>query len=110
MFQPFNIQASLPLPLQINIYRIVQEIVANAVRHAQAKNIILQCSQNDPGFFITVEDDGIGFDQEELRDKKGMGLMNVRSRVDYMNGRLEVISAKGEGTTVNIELNTYGEH
>ncbi|MBS1606807.1 MAG: ATP-binding protein, partial [Bacteroidetes bacterium] len=89
-FQPFNIQAALPLPLQINIYRIVQEIVANAVRHAQAKNIILQCSQNDPGFFITVEDDGIGFDQEELRDGKGMGLMNVRSRVNYMKGRLEV--------------------
>ena len=110
VFQPFNIQASLPLALQINIYRIVQEIVANAVRHAQAQHIILQCSQNDPGFFITVEDDGIGFDQDELLDKKGMGLMNVRSRVDYMNGRLEVISAKGEGTTVNIELNTYAEH
>lgn len=109
-FQPFNIQASLPLPLQINIYRIVQEIVANAVRHAQAKNIILQCSQNDPGFFITVEDDGIGFDQEGLRDKKGMGLMNVRSRVDYMNGKIEIISAKGEGTTVNIELSIYADH
>jgi two-component system NarL family sensor kinase len=110
VFQPFNINTALPLPLQINIYRIVQEIVANAVRHAQAKNIILQCSQNDPGFFITVEDDGLGFDQEELRHKKGMGLTNVRSRVDYMRGKMEIISGKGEGTTVNIELNTYGEY
>src|SRR6202012_1917946 len=51
-FQPFAIPASLPFAWQINIYRIIQEILSNAVRHAEATNIILQCSLNGAVFFI----------------------------------------------------------
>lgn len=106
-FQPFNIPADLPLPWQINIYRIVQEVLSNAVRHAKATNVILQCSQNGSVFFINVEDNGSGFDASASQYKNGLGLMNVKSRVDYMKGKMEIISAAGEGTAVNIELNTY---
>ena len=108
-FQPFAIPSTLPFPSQLNIYRIVQELLSNAVRHAQATNIILQCSQNGSVFFITVEDNGIGFDQGRLKEKKGLGLTNVRSRVEYMKGRMEVASTQGEGTTVNIELQIHAE-
>lgn len=108
-FQSFNIPNSLPLVAQINIYRIVQEVLSNAVRHSQAKNIILQCSQNGPVFFITVEDDGTGFHQVEVKERKGLGLTNVKSRVDYMKGKMEIITAAGEGTTVNIELHDYAD-
>jgi two-component system NarL family sensor kinase len=108
-FQSFNIHTSLPLPWQINIYRIVQEVLSNAIRHANATNIILQCSQNEPVFFITIEDNGKGFDQAESVNKNGLGLLNVKSRVDYMKGKMAISSAAGEGTVINIELSTYAE-
>jgi signal transduction histidine kinase len=108
-FQPFNISASLPLPWQINIYRIVQECISNAVRHANATNIILQCSQSEPFFYITVEDNGKGFDHAMSVNTNGLGLMNVKNRVDYMKGKMTILTAPGEGTTVNIELSTNGE-
>jgi signal transduction histidine kinase len=106
-FQPFDIHRSLSLPWQMNIYRIAQELLSNAVRHAGATNIILQCSQNGPVFLVTVEDNGRGFDPAQ-QGKKGMGLTTVHDRVSYMNGKMEILSAPGEGTTINIELNTYG--
>lgn len=108
-FQPFAISYALPFQWQVNIYRIAQELLSNAVRHAQATNIILQFSQNESVFFITVEDNGVGLDQGQAAGKKGMGLANVGSRVEYMKGKMEIVSAKGEGTTVNIELRTNAE-
>jgi len=108
-FQPFNIDEPLSLAAQINVYRIVQEVLSNAIKHSQAKHIILQCSRNGQVFFITVEDDGTGFDQTAIKNKKSLGLANVKSRVDYMKGKMEIDSAAGEGTTVNIELHAYAE-
>ena len=61
-FQALRIQSNIPQETQVTIYRIVQELLANAIRHANPKNILLQCSQNKNRFFITVEDDGKGFD------------------------------------------------
>ncbi|WP_344975131.1 tetratricopeptide repeat-containing sensor histidine kinase [Compostibacter hankyongensis] len=103
-FQPFHINGSIPLPVQINIYRIVQEILSNAIRHSGATNIVLQCSQSGQEFFITAEDNGRGFDTGVLAGRKGMGLDSVRNRVEYLKGKTEIISAPGEGTTINIEL------
>jgi len=108
-YQSFNIHDSIPLPWQINIYRIVQEVLSNAIRHADATNIILQCSQNEPVFFITIEDNGKGFDPSEQGNNNGLGLLNVKSRVDYMKGKMMISSATGEGTVINIELSTYAD-
>ena len=104
--QSFSIQENLPLTVQINIYRIVQELLTNAIRHAKAENIVLQCSQDENNFFITIEDNGIGFDTALLSTKRGMGLDNVKNRVEYLKGTTEIISSPGEGTTINIELKT----
>lgn len=105
-FQPFGIKKDIPLPIQITVYRIVQEILSNTIRHAKATNIVLQCSLNEGFFFITAEDNGIGFDTITLKDKAGMGLNNIKNRVEYLKGKVEIISTINEGTTVNIELNT----
>lgn len=104
-FQPFQIEKNIPLPVQLNIYRIIQEILSNAVRHSGAKNILVQCSQSGLNFFITIEDDGKGFHKDTLAAKKGMGLDNVKNRVEYLKGRIELISHTGDGTAINIELN-----
>lgn len=103
-FQALNIRKDIPQEIQVTIYRIVQELLANAIRHADARNILVQCSQNDKIFYITVEDDGKGFINGET-SSKGIGLANVKNRVDYLNGHIEINSLPGEGTTINIELN-----
>lgn len=88
---------------QITIYRIVQEAIHNAVKHAEAKNILLQCSQTDHTFYITIEDDGKGFDPVNLN--KGMGIQNMKNRVAYLNGEIEILSAENKlGTSINIEV------
>jgi signal transduction histidine kinase len=103
VFQPFGIHRDIHPEIQINIYRIVQELLTNAVRHAQASEILVQCSQNSTRFFITLEDNGKGFDPAAVV-KPGIGLSNARNRVEYLNGKLDITSAPGEGTTINIEF------
>lgn len=103
-FQTFHISKDIPLSVQLNIYRIVQELLSNAIKHAQATNILLQCSQNDSVFFITIEDDGIGFDTAILKTRKGMGLENLKNRISYLKGKFELRSAINEGTSINIEI------
>jgi len=92
---------------QIGIYRIVQEAMHNTVKHAEAKNLLLQCSQNENIFYITIEDDGKGFDPAYLT--KGMGIQNMKNRVAYLNGEIEIISAENNiGTSIHIELEVKG--
>lgn len=107
-FQAINIEKNLPLNIQLNIYRIVQELLANAIKHAEASNILLQCSQSGKDFFITIEDNGKGFESHTRQKPKSMGLHNLRNRVDYLKGNME-ISSDNQGTTINIELNIDGE-
>lgn len=93
---------------QMMVYRILQELINNAVKHAEAKNILVQCIQNDDRVFITVEDDGCGFDSG--KEVKGIGLHNVKNRVAYLNGHLDIQSQPGVGTTINVEFNTHEEY
>ncbi|MDR6456931.1 signal transduction histidine kinase [Chryseobacterium vietnamense] len=107
-FQAIDIEKKLPLNVQLNIYRIVQELLANAVKHAEASNILLQCSQSGENFLITIEDNGKGFDKNIENTTKSMGLRNLKNRVNYLKGKME-ISSDNQGTTINIELNIHGE-
>lgn len=107
-FQAINIEKNLPINIQLNIYRIVQELLANAIKHANASNILLQCSQSGKNFFITIEDNGKGFVHNAEQKTKSMGLHNLKNRVDYLKGNME-ISSDNQGTTINIELNIDGE-
>jgi signal transduction histidine kinase len=86
------------------IYRIVQELVNNAVKHAEASQIIVQLTTNGNMVRITVEDDGKGFDKRDLYTAKGAGMTNINYRVTYLHGQLDVQSSPGNGTSINIEL------
>lgn len=103
-FQALNIADTLREEVQIHIYRVVQELLSNAIRHAQATSIILQCSQNEDLFFITQEDNGKGFDQHIAGNAKGIGLSNIKNRVGFLKGKIDIDSIPNEGTTINIEL------
>lgn len=91
----------------VTIYRIVQELVNNAIKHAQAQNLVVQLHVANPEklLTITVEDDGKGFDKNMLPVSKGIGWSNIQNRVDFLNGKIDVSSELGNGTSVLIEIN-----
>ena len=101
----YGIAETIHSSQKVIIYRIVQEALANALKHAKASKILVQCSQNKNAFLITVEDNGVGFDVNDNAKKEGIGLANIRSRVNYLDGKMEINSVPYEGTTLNIELN-----
>lgn len=101
ILQVFNISTDIPYPTQLMLYRIVQEAITNAIRHANANRILVQCSQQDNIVYITVEDDGRGFDAGGIT--AGNGLANIKARINHLNGQLEIRSFPGTGTIINIE-------
>lgn len=103
-FQSNGIQKDLPIQVQVNIYRIIQELLTNAIRHGHATKVLIQCLQNEKQFLITVEDNGQGFEIKGTRRSNGIGWSNINNRVDLMKGRIDVASVINEGTAVNIEL------
>ncbi|MEO6136845.1 MAG: sensor histidine kinase [Ginsengibacter sp.] len=90
----------------ITIYRIVQELLNNIMKHAAAKNAIVQVSKFNGLLSVTVEDDGKGFDPVILKGAKGIGWTNIQNRVEFLKGKLDINSQAGKGTSVLIELNT----
>jgi signal transduction histidine kinase len=90
----------------ITIYRIVQELLNNTIKHAAATNVIVQVSKTDSLLSVTVEDDGKGFDTSILKQAKGIGWSNILNRVEFLKGTLDVNSEPGKGTSVLIELNS----
>ncbi|MGZ8559829.1 MAG: tetratricopeptide repeat-containing sensor histidine kinase [Chitinophagaceae bacterium] len=88
----------------ITIYRIVQELINNTMKHAAAKTAIVQVSKTNNDISITVEDDGKGFDPVILQGSRGIGWSNIRSRVEYLKGSIDIKSEKEKGTSVLIEL------
>lgn len=99
-------QADIQQTVSITIYRIVQELLNNAIKHANAKNVLVQLHQSvqENLLAVTVEDDGNGFDAELLQQSAGMGWLNIRNRVEFLKGRIDLQSAPGKGTSVMIEI------
>ena len=88
----------------VNVYRIIQELVNNAVKHAQANQVLVQLTTSVNKVLITVEDDGKGFNIEDIEKAAGIGYTNLKHRVAYLNGKIDINSKPNEGTSVNIEL------
>ena len=88
----------------LNIFRVVQELVNNSIKHAKAKNILVQLIRSEDKLSITVEDDGIGFNSNELNLNRGIGWQNLRSRIDYLKGELDLVTSPGNGTSVMISI------
>lgn len=103
-FQHFDLPRNLDQNFALGIYRIVQEILNNAIKHAQASEIFVQLIREDSDIVIHIEDDGIGFDPDQ--NFKSMGLANIRSRVNYLKGSIDIDSRKNQGTSFIIHLNS----
>lgn len=90
--------------LEVRIYRIIQELANNVVKHARASKLTIQVNRFEDVANVMVEDNGIGFDPEQVKEKGGMGLQNVASRVHGLDGALTIDSAPGRGATIMIDI------
>ena len=104
MFQHLGETISIPKKAEVNIFRIIQELVTNSIKHAEAKEINVQISCHKKNIQITVEDDGIGYLTNE-NNSNGIGLKNINSRVEYLQATIDVVSNK-QGTSTTIEIDT----
>ncbi|MRI00692.1 hypothetical protein GH721_09160 [Kriegella sp. EG-1] len=103
--QFYGTEKDINLNQQVTMYRVIQELINNAIKHAKADEVLVQYMRDKNKVDITVEDNGIGFNKEELVSKEGgMGIDNLRTRVAYLKGDLEFHSEENEGTTVNVQI------
>ena len=101
-YQSFGLEDRLDQTTEIVLYRIVQELLNNTLKHADAKQAHIQLSKNEKTISLTVEDNGKGFDVNTVK-KNGIGLANIQHRVDYLKGKMDIQSDKN-GTSTHIEF------
>lgn len=91
--------------LEITLYRIVQELVSNTLKHAKASKLTLQLTRHEDGITIIAEDGGQGFDAKTVMSQnKGLGLKDTELTVEKLSGQVHIDSKKGQGTSIIIDL------
>jgi signal transduction histidine kinase len=104
-FQSFGNLPRLVPENELSLYRIIQELIHNILKHAHATKAVVQIDLHDEYLQITIEDNGIGI--REKINRSGIGMKNLRSRVSAMGGHMEIDSRESIGTSVYIEFNIY---
>ncbi len=90
--------------LEVMVFRAIQELVTNAIRHSQATQVKVLLDMGDNNVRVSVEDNGKGFDVETLDEKSNLGLKVIRDRTEMLGGFMEVDSVSGQGTRVTFQL------
>jgi signal transduction histidine kinase len=93
----------LPSEVETTLYRVVQESLTNIVKHANAHNVSVSVARREFTVAAVIEDDGSGFDQRAVHEE-GVGLLGMRERLSFVDGRLEIESRPGAGTTIVAEV------
>ena len=111
VFNHENILRVIPKDVSLSLYRIIQEGLSNISKHACAEHISVSLKGIDHDVLLSVQDDGIGFDSAEVREKPGLGFSSIRERVRLIQGELSIESQPGKGTriTVRVPLVKEGE-
>jgi two-component system, NarL family, sensor kinase len=104
-YQSFKIEnLQLDQVRAVALYRVVQELVNNTMKHAAAKSAVVQVSRTGDVLSVTVEDDGKGFNPKLLQQGNGMGWANIHNRIEFLKGILDVKSEPRKGTSVHFEV------
>jgi signal transduction histidine kinase len=103
-FQHIGSPIAVSKQVETNIYRIIQELVLNAIKHADAKSIDVQIGYGEDQIQVSVEDDGKGYDVD-YPNSDGIGLSNIESRIGFLQGEKDVISNE-RGTSVTVAIDT----
>ncbi len=103
--EDFGLGERMENSLELSIFRIVQELVTNAIKHAEASKVTIQLTQHDDNLNIIVEDDGLGFDSSKVEKRdNGMGLTTIEKRVEHLEGNFTIDSLLGKGTSILIDI------
>ncbi|HVW99545.1 MAG TPA: sensor histidine kinase, partial [Candidatus Babeliaceae bacterium] len=105
IFQQYGTAPLLDYDFELAIYRMVQELVQNVVKHAKATKALVQLDIENDILSITVEDNGTGMPKDILQSTEGMGLRQIKNRVNSMGGKLDIQTYANEGTAIYIEYN-----
>ena len=99
-----GLESRLDYKLEVNLYRIVQELLTNSLKHSKANEITVQIVRSSKKLNLIVEDNGVGFNSNEVSNKKGMGLSNIQKRIELFKGVLNIDSGKNNGTSTSIDI------
>lgn len=106
-FLSYNVtHLSIPPDLKINIYRIIQELTNNIIKHSACKKTEIILKSDEESIHISVKDNGKGFSLNDI--KEGIGLSNITNRVDTFNGDIDIVSEPGKGCSTLIKLPVCG--
>ncbi len=104
-YQSFGMENYMPeQTIAISVYRIIQELVNNILKHAGAEFALIQITRSENLLLIDVEDNGKGFDLKMIENKPGMGWKNIQSRINYLKGSIDLKSQPGKGSSIHIEI------
>lgn len=102
--ETFGLQDRLDQNVETVLYRVIQETVNNVIKHAAANALDIQLTKDEEGINVMIEDNGKGFDTTNLETFEGIGLKNIKSRVEYLKGTVDFSSNLGSGTLVAIHI------
>ena len=103
-FSNYGLEARMDETIEIVLYRIIQEIFNNIIKHSEAKQVSVQIFKHENTLNLMVEDDGKGFDLEKVKGQNGLGVNNIESRVEFLKGKIEYDSKPGKGTNIIIVI------
>lgn len=90
--------------IQLMVYRVLQESINNVIKHARAKNLSVTLNKKAGRLYISVADDGVGFDTDEMKYNTGIGLSNIFTRVKFLKGNINISSAFNKGTQLSFDI------
>ncbi|HZY78285.1 MAG TPA: ATP-binding protein [Cyclobacteriaceae bacterium] len=99
-----GMNARLSSTTEIMLFRIIQELLNNIIKHAQATEVIIQCVRDQSRLSVIVEDNGRGFNTAEAEAGGHAGMATVKNRVDYLKGKMTIDSQKNVGTTIMMDF------
>lgn len=102
-FQYYEMPEKMDRMIALTVYRIIQELLNNSLKHAQASEILIQLNSEDDELVIQYEDNGVGYDPNDLKHR-GMGLENIKTRVNFVHGSIHTESEPGNGMSVIIRV------
>jgi signal transduction histidine kinase len=89
---------------EIKVYNITQEFVNNIIKHSDADGALIELNEQNDKLFITISDDGVGFDKTKINLKAGLGINQIEARIQMMKGKFEIESSKNNGTKIFVEI------
>jgi signal transduction histidine kinase len=102
----YGLEKPIENSLEISLFRIIQELTTNIIKHSGASMATINISQDQDDITILIEDNGKGMDTSQINLKKGMGLHSIKTRVEHLEGSFTIDSTPTKGTTIIINIPT----